>query len=290
MKFLFGLDVTQGDENYNYDGKEFMVQETSKSQAEALEKAAEESVESLFSYKSPFYIRFIEIVSAIALLISSVFVMATPEDMGIVESYQKIPWAYYTLGLALVLLVAFIAIDIKMWKKSIDSEENKHLFSEVEIITKNIHNELGVPANALEVDIISPRYAYGYNDEIEFRKRRYEGGHVVEPEYENHSYKLFVSENTLFIVDTEGKYAVPLSEIKRIRTVNEKIAVDSWLKDESYDEGQYKKYKIREDDEYNISFKPYHILEIEHEGEEWEMYFPCYELPVIEKLTGLKAE
>ena len=30
-------------------------------------------------------------------------------------------------------------------------------------------------------------------------------------------------------------------------------------------------------------------LELEHEGETWGIYFPCYELPVFEELTGLKA-
>ena len=36
--------------------------------------------------------------------------------------------------------------------------------------------------------------------------------------------------------------------------------------------------------------KAYHILELEHGGENYGIYFPCWELPVFERLTGLNAE
>ena len=40
----------------------------------------------------------------------------------------------------------------------------------------------------------------------------------------------------------------------------------------------------------NVFFKPYYILEIEHNDEIFGIYFPCYELPIFEKLTGLTAQ
>jgi hypothetical protein len=36
--------------------------------------------------------------------------------------------------------------------------------------------------------------------------------------------------------------------------------------------------------------KPYHILELEKDGETYGIYFPAYELAAIESLTLLKAE
>jgi hypothetical protein len=36
--------------------------------------------------------------------------------------------------------------------------------------------------------------------------------------------------------------------------------------------------------------KEYHVLELEQNGEEWGIWFPPYELPAMEALTGLKAE
>ena len=39
----------------------------------------------------------------------------------------------------------------------------------------------------------------------------------------------------------------------------------------------------------NVFFKPYYILEIEKDNQTFGIYFPCYELDAIEKLTGLTA-
>ena len=35
---------------------------------------------------------------------------------------------------------------------------------------------------------------------------------------------------------------------------------------------------------------PYYILEVVHNTETYGIYIPCYELPVFEELTGLRAE
>ena len=42
--------------------------------------------------------------------------------------------------------------------------------------------------------------------------------------------------------------------------------------------------------QYGYSVKPYYILELERDGEEYGIYFPSYELPTFESLTLLHAE
>lgn len=64
----------------------------------------------------------------------------------------------------------------------------------------------------------------------------------------------------------------------------------SWNKDEAYNKGVYKQYKLVEDNLGRVSGKNYQILELNSGGERWGIYFPRYELPVFEEITGLKAD
>jgi len=107
--------------------------------------------------------------------------------------------------------------------------------------------------------------------------------------YDNPIFHVFADSENLYFANLEGKYAFPLSSIKAINTVKETIRILEWNKDEQYNKGIYKEYKLREDDYGCIHSKCYHVMEIEHNGELWGIYFPCYELPTFEQLTGLKA-
>ena len=49
-------------------------------------------------------------------------------------------------------------------------------------------------------------------------------------------------------------------------------------------------HKISVTKQGDYTYKGYHILELEINGELWGIYFPCYELMVFEEITGLKAE
>lgn len=75
-----------------------------------------------------------------------------------------------------------------------------------------------------------------------------------------------------------------------IITVKKRAVMMSWNKDEAYNKGVYKQYKLVEDNLGRVSGKNYHILELNSGGERWGIYFPRYELPVFEEITGLKAD
>ena len=110
-----------------------------------------------------------------------------------------------------------------------------------------------------------------------------------EVSFENMNFDLFSDDENIYIADGEGKYAIPRSSLKKIHTVKERGCV-YWLKDTPCNKGIYKPYKMYEDKYGNVHFKYYHILEVEKDGELWGIYFPCYELPILEELCGLKAE
>ena len=75
-----------------------------------------------------------------------------------------------------------------------------------------------------------------------------------------------------------------------IRTIWKSIAVPTWNKETELGKGCYKEYKLTVDKYQCVHMKKYYILEFEQNGETWGIYFPQYELPVVETLTGIKAE
>ena len=92
------------------------------------------------------------------------------------------------------------------------------------------------------------------------------------------------------MANLDGKYAFDFNSLKAIKTVKKSIYIDEWTKETAYNKGIYKKYKLKTTDEENVICKYYHILEFENNGELWGIYFPYYELPIMEEITGLIAE
>ena len=63
-----------------------------------------------------------------------------------------------------------------------------------------------------------------------------------------------------------------------------------WNKDTEYNKGKYVDYDIKRINEFDYKIRAYYSLDINREGETYKMYFPPYELDVIESLTDVKYE
>ena len=102
--------------------------------------------------------------------------------------------------------------------------------------------------------------------------------------------KVYETGSELHIADIENVYSFDKLEIRGITTVKKRIMIPSWNKDEDPRRGRFKPYKMTVSNTGDVSFKPYYILNIERDRQKYGLYFPCYELEVFERLTGLKAE
>ena len=143
---------------------------------------------------------------------------------------------------------------------------------------------MNVPDDAAGVDILHFRYKMK-NGKI----RPYLSG-LQTTAYMNVSVKMYETNDALHIADLENVYSFAKSELKVITTVNKRISVPTWNKDEDPRKGSFKRHKMTVSNMGDVFFKPYYILEIEHESQNFGIYFPCYELEIFEHLTGLKAE
>ena len=155
--------------------------------------------------------------------------------------------------------------------------------AKIDIDINAMYDELGVPHNAYYVDVLSFRYKVK-NDKITATAV----GFQTTP-YINFDLRMYITDDHLYLANIENLYAFKLSDLKTIKTVNKRISIPTWNKQEEPTKGEFKQYKLAVNNLGDIFFKPYYILEGEHNGETFGIYFPPYELATFEKLTGLSA-
>lgn len=282
MKPFLGIDLTTDKRNEQFHGKEFLTLEPSAALLKSMESSTGKAEATVEQAKLPLPFRIIEYVCGLTALIFAGGILKS--DVSLAEGYHYAPWLYWGIGICAVIW--FI---LWIWGKQkantvLSTEESTQILSHLEGASNAVYTELGVPADAKEVDILSFFY-------------KVKGGNIKVCEkgmqiakYLNPIFRVFADSENLYLANFEGKFMFPLSEIVSLHTVKKRIRIIGWNKDEAFNKGIYKQYKLTTDDFERIHCKYYHVLEINHHGETWGIYIPCYELPVFEELTGLKAQ
>lgn len=287
MKPFIGIDITENKKNTELNGKEFVVQETSKALYEAYDKATDEIGDFSKKASMPLWYRIIhKIIGVGALIVSTSLVKIVLNNDGIetlIKVVKEMPW-FVLIGVSCwIVFGCMTLIARKKIKEIAESDEFNHSQSKAETLSNSIYAELGVPPQAPFVDILSFQYKIK-DGEI---KPKGKGAKTVP--FINIAFRIHSDSENLYLTEMENKYAFSFSEIKGIKMIKERGFIQAWNKDVAFNKGEYKQYKITKND-YGYYFKQYCILELDHNGEIWQIFFPDYELPVFEQLTGLKAE
>jgi hypothetical protein len=278
IKPLFGFDVTNDKKSEVYYADLFVSKKTD----ERISKALEEKTESLeksvnASYLHPALTIFMYIALAFGIMV--VGPMLTVKG-GISVAFKNAPVLCYS-GIISLVVGAFIWIVAKVRKKKVLEEENANeKYDTLMSYAEASYQALGVPADAHNTDILMFRFKLS-----DGKMKLVTPGLSATPFY-NHEFKVFKNEDQLCIADVGTLYAFPLSSMKAIRKINKNANLPTWNKETAFNRGEYKQYKLGSNNA-GISSKPYYVLELEHGGESYGIYFPCFELPTFEALTGL---
>lgn len=287
MKPFLSIDLTTNRKNEQANGQEFIIAKPSLTSRKSLEQSMESSEQTIEKSKLPLPLRigywicsFVGIIIGYALL--KIFIRE--DDITLAEIYHNAPWIFWVGGACLLGWGILKLIGSRKQKKVLETDESAKVFDNLDKTCNDILAELGVPSGAKQIDVLS--FFYKVKDgKIKVCEKPMQMAPYLNPVFH-----IFKDSENLYLANLEQKYAIPLSSLKSIKSVKKTIRIIEWNKDEMYNEGIYKKYKMNIDNYGCIFCKPYHILEFEHNNELWGIYIPCYELPVIEKLTGLKAE
>jgi len=286
MKPFLGTDITNDKHNEQVNGQEFLVEELPESACHNLEKAAEEAVEIILDSRLPLILRIIEWLTglaAFALIMGTIKAMLGEDPITFAQIIENAPFMLWAMGgCTIVWLVLFVASILKS-REVLGSDESEFTFSKLNAVAENNYKALGVPSHAETVEILA--VTYKLKDGVVVPKER---GFEISP-FDNLEMRAYVEDGHLMIADCGSKYAFPLEDLRVIETVNKRITIPDWFKDEEPNKGYYKQFKLRGDGDEGVSLKPYHILQLRHNGVLWGIYFPCYELEAFERLTGLKA-
>lgn len=279
MKPFYGIDNTHDAENEKENGEEFLIQKPD----EYLYAEYDRVVNSVFtdikkSLKLPLFLKVVQFISLTvgACIFSMLFEYFVSDENAKFETSDIL-----LIFIMIICVVIFVVLNfiIKALNKREDASEEQHLQSKkVQGAYQQLLNNLGVPQDALNIDILS----FNYKNEKDMIKIDKCGMSV--PMFYNMEFHIFKDNKNFYLAIDSGKYAFKLSSIKTIHKTEHKNALFLWNKNVSYNKGKYKQYKMKEDKMGNIRCKAYYILEIEENGELYGIYFPEYELETVKTI------
>ncbi len=287
MKPFMGIDLTANKKNEEYNDAPWLEQATSAATVQLVEDAVVRSLGTVEKSELPLALRIVKIVCGYGGLLIALGILRSmmgEDAISLTQAYQNAAWLFWLGGACIVIWGILQIKSMKKQKEVLESEEGTQTFSHLESSMDAALTELGVPSDACEVDILS--FYYKEKDgEIKVQEKM-----MALAPYTTMIFHLFSDEEKIYLANAEAKYAFSRTAIRSIETVKKSVRADTWNKDEEYNKGQYKQYKITTDNYDCIHFKPYHILHLDKDGEEWGIYFGCYDLSAFEAATGLKAQ
>lgn len=278
---FFGIDLTTDKKNQQPSGQNFLSKKPSAPLTQSLTASANKAEENLQRAKLPLLLRILQYLFGIVALVFALGIFRSKVPFAV--GYQNAAWVYWTAGICLIAWLVLTIWGMVRSRSVLGAEESRQTFSGLEQFNDAIFEDLKVPADAKTVDILS--FFYKAEDGT---IRVCEKPLQMAP-YINLDFKLFADHEFIYLANLEGRYTFPRASLVKIATVDRHIRLHGWNKEEPYNKGIYKPYQLTTDGYHTIHCTGYHILHIDHNGSDWGIYFPSYELPAFEEVTGLQA-
>ncbi len=287
MKPFLCIDLTADKHNEQENGTQWLVAKPSPVLTQALERSTENAEQTIEKSKLPLPVRIVKwLFGGVGLVMIGVVMEWWSEEADITfrDIYQQAPWLFWGAGACVAVWGLLTLLGAVKAKNVLETNESDQVFDHYTQTCEAVFADLAVPTDAKEIDVLTFFYKVK-GDEIKVCEKGLQPAPYVNPVF-----RVFADADYLYLANLEGKYAIPLSAIRAIRSIKRTIRITEWNKDEPFNKGIYKQYKLSEDDNDCLICKGYHIVEFESDNEWWGLYIPCYELPVIEELTGVTAD
>lgn len=277
---FLGIDLTKNPDNEQTNGNEFLIKKTpAKLTAEIQNQGAKLNDMAQKSQTSPVF-SFIQYstVTIFILIIVAIF----RSELSFAEVYRHTPWLY---GVAAVCGVIGISLSIfSKRKRKLFQKTSEPVFSQLDDCINAVYEALSVPDYAEEIDIFSFTYT-ATTDDIKIINNTF-------PTYQfsNSIFKVYSDAENLYLAGLEGTYAIPLSSITSIQTIKKRVRIMEWHKETPYNKGFYKQFHLSSDAYGCIQCNRYYIIELTHAEKSYGIYIPCYDIAILERLIGRKAQ
>ena len=284
MKPIFSIDITNDKNNTEANGKEFIIRSISRDLSEKLENAEDKIDDIQEKAKLPLWLRIFKLICQFVALTFFIGILRGSGEVTVSQAYANAPYLFWICGAAFALWGAIAILGRAKEKETLEVSGVDNVVENLKRDQNEALADLCVPANALSVDFLVFSY------KIKKDKVVPQAPGFLPTPYINIELNVFVENESLCMADMETVHAFSLSEIKAIKKIKKRISMLGWNKNEAPTKGIYKPYKMTVNNMGCIFMKYHYCLVVEREGVEYEIYFPCYELPIIENITSLKAE
>ncbi len=280
MKPVFGTDLTNDKHNESYNADPFVIATPDESTRREFERLGERAEETVKKSGLPLPLNIAKYVlgGIGAIVLGST--LSAGAEVGFAKAWENAAWL---ICIGLACLPAFLALWLYgryRQKKVMEQDDTQALSHSLDQYAELLRQQLNIPGDAKNVELLFFRY----------KEKDGEIRPLSDMPLLNLTLEAFRTEEHLCFSDLHQTFGFPLSSLIRIATVKKRVSLISWDKEEPIKSPQYKPYHLTTNDMGFVFCKEYHVLELEQNGEKWGIWFPPYELPAMEALTGLRAE
>ena len=200
------------------------------------------------------------------------------KDVDFSTAYNNSGWLLYGGGACLLVASAIFIYKIYRMRTTVNSPGARDALAERERLIARCFEDLGVPQTADDIDVFCET----------FKEKKGKTKKVWSLyRYINMSCKIYRDGDNLYLADTDGVYAFPISSFFEIMTVRKNALFMGWNKDVPFNKPPYKQYKVRRNN-YGVFFvKPHYYIKFLAFNEEYALVIPSYELEILQKYLTL---
>ena len=281
MKPFYGIDRTTLKKNIFHEGDCFIAATVSDMTRQSYERALQSAAKELEATKLNPVLRGLKTVCSWITLFGFLSTIRALRNVTIAEAFENAPFIFWLMGGCGVVWLVLTYLTNRKAKNVMAGEGFGQSTRRLEGEIDRVFRELQVPEDAKQVDVVQLTYRWK-NGTVKISTT----GSETTP-YTNVSLRVFRREDVLCLADLENRYELPISAMRRLKMVKKPLVIQGWNKEERLNDPFYKPYKLTMDNYERVHTKSYGLLELNHDGVDWALWLPPYELNYISALTGL---
>lgn len=281
MKPFYGIDRTTLKKNTFHEGDCFIAATVSDMTRQSYVRALQSAAKELEATKLNPVLRGLKTVCSWITLIVFIGTIRALGNVTIAEAFENAPFIFWLMGGCGIVWLVLTILTNRKAKTVMAAEDFSQSTRRLESEIDRVFRELQVPEDAKEVDVVQLTYRWK-NGTVKISTT----GSETTP-YTNVSLRVFRREDVLCLADLENRYELPISAMRRLKMVKKPLVIQGWNKEEKLNDPFYKPYKLTMDNYERVHTKSYGLLELNHDGVDWALWLPPYELNYISALTGL---
>ena len=281
MKPFYGIDRTTLKKNTFHEGDCFIAATVSDMTRQSYVQALQSAAKELEATKLNPLLRGLKTVCSWITLIVFLSTIRALRNVTIAEAFENAPFIFWLMGGCGIVWLVLTILTNRKAKTVMAGEDFNMSTRRLEGEIDRVFRELQVPEDAKQVDVVQLTYRWK-NGTVKISTT----GSETTP-YTNVSLRVFRREDVLCLADLENRYELPIAAMRRLKMVKKPLVIQGWNKEEKLNDPFYKPYKLTMDNYERVHTKSYGLLELNHDGVDWALWLPPYELNYISALTGL---